>query len=163
MDKLRGLINKVEDSFFEGSIDVETYNTAKVRYKNRIDDLLNRKAELEAKDSNFMQYVNYGFSLLKNLDKYYLKSNIAVKQKIISSIFPEKLIYQDKKYRTNKINEVLSLLTYNINHLGQSQNEKAIVFDGQSYNAPRVGLEPTSRSVGITDPLSLHAPSKIDP
>ena len=29
--------------------------------------------------------------------------------------------------------------------------------------APRVGLEPTSRSVGITDPLSLHAPNKIAP
>ncbi len=144
VDKLRDLINKVEDSFFEGVIDAETYNKAKARYKNEIDGLLNRKAELEAKDSNFMQYVNYGFSLLKNLDKYYSKSNIAVKQKIISSIFPEKLIYQDKKYRTTKINQALSLLTNNINGLGLTINKKAIISNGSSYKAPRVGLEPTT-------------------
>ena len=108
---------------------------ADLKKLNGITDLLNRKAELEAKDSNFMQYVNYGFSLLKNLDKYYLKSNIAVKQKIISSIFPEKLIYQDKKYRTTEINEALSLLTNNINRLGLPINRKAIISNGSSYKA----------------------------
>ena len=144
INKLKEQINNVEDKFIEDSIDSETYNAVKARYKAKIDFLSNRKAELESQDSNFIRYVKYGFSLLKDLHKYYLKSNIAVKQKIIGSIFPEKLIYQDKKYRTSKINEVLSLLTSNINHLGQPQNEKAIVFDGQSYKAPRVGLEPTT-------------------
>ena len=135
--KLGDLINKVEDSLFKEVIDAETYNKAKARYKNEIDGLLNRKAELKDKDSNFMQYVNYGFSLLKNLDRYYLKSNIAVKQKLISSIFPEKLIYQDKKYRTTEINEALSLLTNNINRLGLPINKRAIISNGSSYQAPR--------------------------
>ncbi|TDI78296.1 MAG: hypothetical protein E2O79_11810 [Caldithrix sp.] len=144
INKLKEQIDNVEDKFIEDSIDSETYNTVKARYKAKIDLLRNRKTELESQDSNFIRYAKYGFSLLKDLYRYYLKSNIAVKQKIISSIFPEKLIYQDKKYRTRKINEALSLLTYNINHLGQSKNEKAIVFDGLSYKAPRVGLEPTT-------------------
>lgn len=41
-------------------------------------------------------------------------------------------------------NGIISIITNNINHLGQPQNEKAIIFDGQSYKAPRVGLKPAT-------------------
>ena len=135
INKRKELINNGEDKFFEGSIDSETFNNAKARYKAKIDLLGKRKAELKAQDSNFIRYVNYGFSLLKDLDRYYLKSNIAVKQKLISSIFPEKLIYQEKKYRTSQINEVLALLTSNINHLGIVQSKQAIKNDSLLHRA----------------------------
>ena len=99
--------------------------------------------------------MSYGFSLLKDLDKYYSNASIGVKQKLIGSIFPEKLIYQDEKYRTSQINEVLSLITNNINHLGGVEKEKAIKIDSSSYQAPAVGLEPTSRPVWITATRSI--------
>ncbi|MCH6560661.1 hypothetical protein IH799_09950 [candidate division KSB1 bacterium] len=53
-----------------------------------------------------------------------------MKSSISCSIFAEKLVFEDKKYRTSQINEVLALLTSNINHLGIPQNKKAIKNDG---------------------------------
>ena len=89
-----------------------------------------------------MHYVKYGFSLLENLAEYYLKADIAVKRKLIGSIFPEKLVYEDNNYRTTQINEVLSLLTNNINDLGVVEKEKAVQNNGLSYKASPRGIEP---------------------
>ena len=68
-------------------IENETCRKAKARYVEQINDLRRRKAGLEGQDSNFSKYVNYGFTLLKDLPEYYLKANIGVKERIISSIF----------------------------------------------------------------------------
>ena len=142
INKFRERINGVEDKFIDNLIDDETYKKAKARYEQDISELLKRKAELESRDSNFLKYVNYGFSLLKDLPEYYLKANIEIKQKLISSIFAEKLVFEDKKYRTSQINEVLALLTSNINHLGIPQNKQAIKKDGLLHRASPRGIEP---------------------
>ena len=150
INHLELLSQKIVDKFVDNQIDNETFKNAKQRYTDQIKLLQQRKNEIESTDSNFMQYVNYGFSLLSNLHEHYSKASIGIKQKLIGSIFPDKLIYDRKKYRTTKINKVLSLLTNNNKCLENSKKEKAVISDSLSYQAPAVGLEPTSRSIGIT-------------
>ena len=41
---------------------------------------------------------------------YRFVGNIQVKQRIIGSIFPEKLIFEKNNYRTPKVNNVVSLI-----------------------------------------------------
>ena len=48
--------------------------------------------------------------LMLNLDTYYTQRDTALKQRIVSSIFPEKLIFENNSYRTPKINSVVSLI-----------------------------------------------------
>lgn len=97
--------------------------------------------EIDSTDSNFMQYVKYGFSLLKDLRKYYEISSIEIKQKILSSIFPGKLIFEDNKCRTPKVNKVLKLLTSNINELGEIKKGKKSVSEKLYLRAsPRGGI-----------------------
>ena len=91
-----------------------------------------------------MKYTNYGLSLLGDLDRYYKKAAIEVKSKIVSSMFPEKLIFEEKKYRTLKVNEVLSLITSNINELGIPKMEKAAKNDSLYHMAGPTGLEPAT-------------------
>jgi hypothetical protein len=40
-------------------------------------------------------------------------TSIELKQKMVSLIFPEKLIFEDKKYRTTKMNDVFALILRN--------------------------------------------------
>jgi site-specific DNA recombinase len=80
--------------------------------------------------------------LLGDLDRYYKQAAIEVKSKIVSSIFPEKLIFTEKKYRTPKINEVLALITSNINHLGIPKKQKAAKIDSLHHMASPGGIEP---------------------
>ena len=142
VEEFEKLINSVEDKYFENKINDIDYNRAKQRYTDQINELKKKRKELELHDSNFMKYVKYGFWLLKDLPDYYSQANIEVKHKIISSIFPEKIIFEEKKYRTQKVNEVLTLLTSNINHLGSPKKEKAVISDSLSYMASPGGIEP---------------------
>jgi site-specific DNA recombinase len=91
-----------------------------------------------------LKYVNFGFPLLTNLDTYYRASSFRTKQFIIGSIFPEKLYYQDKKYRTTKGNEVLALLTSPGKDLEDLANKKAPKNRDLSSIAPAAGLEPAT-------------------
>ena len=45
-----------------------------------------------------------------NLDIYFDEGNGEIKQKIIASTFPEKLIFENKKCRSAKINPAVSVL-----------------------------------------------------
>ena len=48
--------------------------------------------------------------ILENLSGFYEKADMVGKQRIIGSIFTGNLIYSEKKVRTTKVNEVVSLI-----------------------------------------------------
>ena len=48
--------------------------------------------------------------LIIQFSKYYTNASNKVKQKIISSIFPQKLIFEGKHYRTYGINQFFEVL-----------------------------------------------------
>ena len=138
----RDLIERVEDKFFKNEIDKGTYSSAKKRYNDTIVTLENKILELRMMDSNFMKYAEYGLSLLHDLEGYYNNSPIEVKSLLISSIFPSKIIFDGKNYRTPKVNEVLSLLTSNINNLGEYKKQKVVKNDNLFALASPGGVEP---------------------
>lgn len=144
ISRLEQAKENAEDKLLGEEIDSITFHRIQKRYSTKIDKLKQRKDDLESADTNFMQYVRYGFSLIKDLSHYYVTATVQVKHNIIGSIFPDKLTYDDKKYRTTKMNQILELLTSNINKLGKMKKEKAAISSSLSYNAPAVGLEPTT-------------------
>ena len=135
-------IHSVEDKYFDNAIDKATYDDARRRYKESINSLETKIKELQFQDSNFLNYAGYGLSLLGNLEGYYKQAAIEVKSKIVCSIFPGKLIFAEKKYRTPQVNKVLSLITSNNNHLGIPKKQKAANFDSLHLMASPGGIEP---------------------
>ena len=73
---------------------------------------------------------------------------------MISSIFPEKLIFNDGKYRTPNDDGIIALITCNNRHLKSNEKEKAIKNDGSSLVAPVPGLEPGTRGLTVLFPPS---------
>jgi hypothetical protein len=67
---------------------------------------------------------------------YYSNAPLEVKQKIIGSIFPEKLLFENKTYRTSRLNEVIRLLTSNINDFEDVKKEKVDKIADLSSMAP---------------------------
>jgi site-specific DNA recombinase len=51
--------------------------------------------------------VEKAINFISNLGKTYAESDLTVKSKLLSSIFPEKLVFDGKKCRTTRINELL--------------------------------------------------------
>jgi len=72
-------------------------------------------------------------------------TKIEIQQKILSSIFPEKLTFSEKKYRTTKMNEVIASLFNNNKGFRECEKDKSHQLGGLSTDAPRTGLEPVTQ------------------
>jgi site-specific DNA recombinase len=96
-----------------------------------------------------MTYIDFGLELLLNLDKYFLSSPIEIQQKLISSVFPEKLIFDGENYRTTRKNELLELLTRIDEHPGTVSKKKALNNQDLSCMAPQVRLELTTHGLTV--------------
>lgn len=149
LNRLTGQINEktkllegVQDRYFANEINSNEYHTAQNRYTAQIDELIRERTELSGQDTNFKKYLRYSFGLLKNLNSHYQKASFEVKQRIIGSIFSEKLVFDGKTYRTTKPNELLTLISSDTNGFGGNKKGQAVKINGLSSLAPRLGLEP---------------------
>ena len=130
--------------FVNGSISDITYNMAISQLTKQKVELMNEISEVATEEDNFSKYSKFAVPFLSAIDVHYKKAPLATKKFIIGSIFPEKLVYSGKQYRTTKFNEVLALIT---NPDGISQtigNKKATKNRGLSTEAPPAGLEPAT-------------------
>jgi len=56
--------------------------------------------------------------LFKNLNTFFEKASVSAKQKILSSILSEKLIFDKETYRTPKLSKGFEFICQNIKELG---------------------------------------------
>lgn len=76
------------------------------------------------------------------MDIYFQMAPLDVKRKMLGSIFPEKLIYQDRKYRTEGINPALALILQKTSELKNEKTGNAFISENVSGDVPMTGLEP---------------------
>ena len=77
---------------------------------------------------NLDSKIDAAVKLLSNLENAYQQKNTATKQHIVSSIFPSKLIFDNKKVRTLKMNRVISLICSNDKALKEWKKRKHTEF-----------------------------------
>lgn len=124
-DMVNNRLKKVQDSYYDGITSPSEFRTDKVRYEKELADIRAQIDEKETEGTPFKKYIKEGFSLLGNLPHYYETSKeVEVKHKILGSIFPEKLHYLKRSFRTTQVNSVLSLLLKKTNGLQGTEKEK---------------------------------------
>ena len=106
------LVHRATKKLVNDEIDKDDHKTLKESLVKETACLKIRIADLKETESGFMEYLRFGTTLLGNLPYYYSTATLENKQKIICSIFPEKLIFSENSYRTAKPNEIISLLYY---------------------------------------------------
>ncbi len=135
----------IDNTFYlRKAMDADSYKRMKDDLSNRRGKLLLRKEDFVKAGENFMEYQEFGVSLVANLDAAFDNAPPELKGKILGSIFPEKLVYEEKKYRTTKLNEVVDLLWNFQAGFEEIKTGQAIITNHLSCLAPRVGLEPTT-------------------
>ncbi|WP_276349190.1 recombinase family protein [Daejeonella sp. JGW-45] len=138
------LIESADDKYLKGELNKERYESAISRYQKII--LENRVTiqELKAESTEIIKYLKYSSSLLTDIASHYENSSLEIKQKLIGSIFPEKLIFFENKYRTKRLNSVIGLITISNNAFEVEEPKKASSKAGLSTKAPEAGLEPAT-------------------
>ena len=112
IDKNKARINKAMQMVLDGEIDSFEYKAIKSRFDMANTTLLRERASLELDKVDYSSKINGCFNLLKHLDKFYHEADVSMKQKIVGLNFPEKLIYENGRVQTPKMNEVLSLICW---------------------------------------------------
>ena len=130
------------DKFFAEKVKEETYSRVSERYTNELRQIEAEIEHLSTVDSNLDIYIREGLPLLTNLDKCYEEATIEHKQKIIGSIFPNKVVFDGESYRTAQMNEVIFRLGSIYRDYKKAKKRKAAKNDSQSHCAPPLGLEP---------------------
>ena len=81
-------------------------------------------------ENDTKRFIDYGLHLLKNLGLFFNKASVSTKQKMLSSIFKQKLVFEDKKYRTPILNKGIELISKIISVLQAYENKN----ERQSYD-----------------------------
>lgn len=144
IDEVTAALLKTEKKYIKDEIEKDSYLLLKESFKKEENELREYLFELQSTDSGFMEYMRYGCSVLSNLRKCYDSSDLDTKQKLISSIFPEKLIFENGTYRTTKANELLRLLCLNDVAFGEIKKGQSTKKRKLSHQVEIVGLEPTT-------------------
>ncbi len=104
---------KADEKFIEGEIPKDSFLRLKKRYDDELSQLQRQKLNLEALETNYEKYVNYGLSLLSDIGKHYEEATLEAKQKLIGSICSKNFIYEKPNYRTTNLNPAIALFCGN--------------------------------------------------
>ncbi len=134
----------IDDKYFDSlsspyRMTDEEYRNAKDRFANIKSDLVMRHATLVRMPTEYSKYMKYGVTLISNLSEYYSLSDLKAKKIILGSIFPEKLKFSKKNYRTTKLNDAFRLI---VNTTKDLRKKQAGENSGLSTMALPSGLEP---------------------
>ena len=133
-------INSIEDKYLDGDLTKEEYNRMLERYTKEASTIQQQVEMRENPNrSNIEPKLNYSINLINNIDSYIRNASVGVKIKLISSMFPEKIEFDGKTYRTNSYNKVLDLIYQQTNELRGVEKKSGESFSTFSASVPRPG------------------------
>lgn len=113
-----------KDLMLDGEISASEYKEMKYEIEEQIEKLNAEEAKLREGIENFTGLIDDSLDIIQNADKYFVTKSTTSKQRIVSSIFPEKLVFENGDYRTPKLNEAIELLCRNNKTFGGNKKGK---------------------------------------
>jgi hypothetical protein len=104
-----------------------------IQEKNDVKENLNR--------SNIEPKLKYSIDLIDRMDYYMKEGRVEVKCKLLSSMFPEKVVFDGNSYRTNSYNKVLDLIYQQTNELRGAKTKNGESFSTFSASVPRAEVK----------------------
>ena len=142
IDKLNERKGRLLDTLLDNVITQDTYRE---RESLIINEILNKKdslLNLGDYQKDLKDYIDFGVFLLENLEDLYLQGDAVMKNKLLSSILDEKLLFLNSKYRTPKFKEGFAFIYQNINKLQRAKKENGDKLSNVSFMVPGAGIEP---------------------
>ena len=131
--------------YFDGKLSSADRDKNIARYQEQIErlkhqiDTLRLSADLQIKEK-----LTYSINLISDPGKFFESATCEVKTKLLGSIFPEKLLFDGKNYRTRSFNGMLNLIFKETKYLQGNKKESDSKNRSQTHLGCDVGLEPTT-------------------
>jgi len=115
--QLKSRIERLQDLLIDNVLSPDEYATKKKQIQTELSKFEDGLKAESANIDEIQSKIKNGVNLLIDAKTVYLKASITDKQKLISSIFPEKLEFSENKCRTFRINDLLLLMLLKNNKL----------------------------------------------
>ncbi len=149
INKKTEMLDKAARKLINDELDAIDYKRLKESLNTEISGLKMRISELKVVESDFMEYMTYGVTILSNLSYYYSTATLENKQKILGSVFPEKLIFSENTYRTAEPNELIDLLSNIDRDFKDYKNEQVAQKGDQFHPVTPVRIELTTQRLRV--------------
>ena len=138
-------MTRLQDLLVDGSLSSEDYSGMKQRYSSEKSVIEAKIHELKAVKTNLNHTLEKGVGVLADVDRMYNRADLVGKKQILSSIFPEDLIFDGEKCRTPRINEVLRLILLIDSKKQKTNSGQISSFLDLSAQVELAGVEPASK------------------
>ena len=162
IEKHRTRITNALRRMSDEEISPAEYRDIKNMYEPEIEKLLKKRQDVSSVDENLIAYITTVTQGLRNLPKYYQTASLTTKQRIIGSMYPEMLIFENGAYRTARINEAVRLICKPDKALKEHKKGMALKNESHSNWVVRPGFEPR-QTVPKTVVLPLHHRTNVPP
>lgn len=85
--------------------------------------------------------LNYSINIIGNLGEFFRSAKPEIKILLLGSIFPRKIEFDGKNYRTRSYNRVLDVIYQETNRLQGQENKKSSDFSEDFNWVPGAGVE----------------------
>ena len=140
--KKREMMDKATRKLINDEIDKNDFKSLKIAVAKECSEIRLQIDDLKKAESGFNEYCHYSISLLSNLSYYYSNASLEGKQKILGSIFPEKLVFDKNIYRTKERNEIIELLCNKDGIFEENKKRQTTGKSNLSYEVASLGIEP---------------------
>ena len=147
--KLKLRLKNAKDLMLDGEFSASEYKDMKYEIETELDKLNRDEIQYREGLENYDEKIDDCLELLLNLDKYYETKNTEIKQKIIGSVFPEKLVFENNEYRTTKLNDVVVLICPTDKGLSKKKGGKKTELSVSSLRVVPPGIEPGTHRFSV--------------
>jgi len=123
LDELNKKLQKARNLLLSEVIDAADYRLIKTETDEQMKRLEAKLISVPNHYSDIDKLIDKALQSFVCLDDLYLSGDSLHKREIISSIFPEKLIFDGKNYRTTRLNEAVQLICKLDKAFGQNKKE----------------------------------------
>jgi len=136
LDQMEQRKNNVQERYMDNEIDTSSFNEMMDKINSDTTSLKNTLSGLEGEMTPFRKYVRQTLPMLENLVEYYRKSDGRTKQKILESVFAEKLILEESKVGSYKFTTPIQVLLKTVRGYQESKENLKINFNPITTMSP---------------------------
>ena len=122
LERANDRLKKARDLLLLGDIDSDDYRIIKSECTEIIDRSEAKLNDTMTTEDSQLHLWEKAFVNLADLDKLYLNSASAQKRRIVGSMFPENLTFEENNFRTNRVNEAIQIISLIDSRLKRKKN-----------------------------------------
>ncbi|ULT38441.1 recombinase family protein [Niabella defluvii] len=135
LDQIKQRLSKARELLLRGEIEGEDYRTIKTEANERMADIEAKLASFNLFSDSMEMLWNLPISKVSHLDILFQNGSVIQKRKIVSTVFPDNLIYDGLKLHRTRVSAAISLLITDRN-----SPHEAVKKGDQTYQVESVHL-----------------------